>query len=74
MIRRKEPLKVKSFLNVKNKDERVTPILIKDTDGFIKPEYLEIWEKSKKNMIIRCAKYYASRNGFEIEILEDIQN
>lgn len=71
MARRREPLKVKSFLNVKNEDGTVTPVLIKDVDGVIKPEYKELWEEAQKNMIIRCAKIYADKNGFDLEIIEN---
>lgn len=63
-------LKVKSFLNVKNEDGTVTPILIKDVDGIIKPEYEELWQQAQNKMMLRCAEYYANKHGFEL-IIED---
>ena len=70
MPKKREPLKVKSFLNVKNEDGTVTPILIKDVDGIIKPEYEELWYKACDNMMRRCAEIYAAKNGFDLEIIE----
>ena len=70
MPKKREPLKVKSFLNEKNEDGTVTPVLIKDVDGVIKPEYEELWYKACDNMMLRCAKIYAAKNGFDLEITE----
>ena len=70
MPKKREPLKVKSFLNVKNEDGTVTPILIKDVDGVVKPEYAEIWQEAQNKMMLRCAEYYANKNGFDLEIIE----
>ena len=71
MARKREPLKVKSYLNVVNEDGSVTPVLIKDVDGVIKPECKEMWEEAVKRMHIRCAKIYADKHGLDIEIIED---
>lgn len=69
--RKREPLKVKSFINVKNEDGTVTPVLVKDVDGIVKPEYQDLWDELGKSIHIKQAKIYAARYGLELEIVEN---
>lgn len=71
MPRKREPLKVKSFINVKNEDGTVTPVLVKDVDGIVKPEYQDLWDELGKSIHIKQAEIYAARYGLELEIVEN---